>query len=223
MFKSWAWLEQWFPIVGSEGLGRAFRWPSSRWPLINTLPVDDVWREKMPIGKFSMHICVYNSIRSQQKLLFIHSFIRSFIHSFIPIIPSGSQDIYKTCPSFPISSQCLHFISLFLVSEPLLVLSFSTCSLGIFFSELPAASRQWLSFSVVPSGFLWMCTIHYQLQCNRILIYNIPDNIKLKYNYLFWLFTIVPFKIDLKSIPRSAFVKKDKYFNKRRASLKMCL
>ena len=28
----------------------------------------------------------------------------------------------------------------------------------------------------------------------------------LKYNYLFWLSTVVPFKIDLKSFPRSAFV-----------------
>ena len=28
----------------------------------------------------------------------------------------------------------------------------------------------------------------------------------LKYNYLFWLFTVFPFKIDLKSFPRSAFV-----------------
>ena len=27
-----------------------------------------------------------------------------------------------------------------------------------------------------------------------------------KYNYLFWLFTVVPFKIDLKSFPESAFV-----------------
>ena len=28
----------------------------------------------------------------------------------------------------------------------------------------------------------------------------------LKYNYLFWLITVIPFKIDLKSFPRSAFV-----------------
>jgi hypothetical protein len=28
----------------------------------------------------------------------------------------------------------------------------------------------------------------------------------LKYSYLFWLITVVPFKIDLKSFPRSAFV-----------------
>jgi hypothetical protein len=46
----------------------------------------------------------------------------------------------------------------------------------------------------------------------------------LKYIYLFWLITVVPFKIDLKSFPRSAFVfintryqhddslKKDRYF-----------
>ena len=40
----------------------------------------------------------------------------------------------------------------------------------------------------------------------------------LKYNYLFWLITIVPFKIDLKSFPLSALVSintssaKDRYF-----------
>ena len=28
----------------------------------------------------------------------------------------------------------------------------------------------------------------------------------LKYNYLFWLITVVPFKIDLKSLPQSDFV-----------------
>ena len=40
----------------------------------------------------------------------------------------------------------------------------------------------------------------------------------LKYNYLFWLITIVPFKIDLESFPRSAFV----FINTSSARLASC-
>jgi hypothetical protein len=34
----------------------------------------------------------------------------------------------------------------------------------------------------------------------------------LKYNYLFWLITVVPFKIDLKSYQHDDSLKKDRYF-----------
>ena len=63
-----------------------------------------------------------------------------------------------------------------------------------------------MDWSCVPDANIAIFTFHLQMWNIMMMIGMLLVRI-LKYNYLFWLITIVSFKIDLKSFPRSAFCK----------------